>query len=213
MLDTNKESNFIAESGIEESKQEESFEETLDTAMSQFSLEESSSSLVPDIIKASNRDDLQAQIEKFNLTQSKKNALRIMKLNSLLDQVEDQAIKRFTEKPDMVSNKDLLDYMQVVAGQIERSQKYLDQLEEKPAIRINNQKNEVNLNIQSDALSSDSKEKVIAAVKALLKQVNEENTNTVEVEPKDCIVGSDVVEASSVIVDEKIDTTKGEMND
>ena len=201
------ESKEAAEYLDKEAEEEKALEENLDEAMEGYSLAKVSSDLIPNIINAPDKKSLQNELELFNLNQSKKNALRVMKLNSLLDEVEDQAIKRFKEKPDMVSNKDLLDYMQVVAGQIERSQKYLDQINETPAIQIKNQKNEVNVNISS-TLDRDSKEKVIEAVKALLKEAQSAKS-----ESEGCITDSDVIEASSVIVDEKINTTEGETND
>lgn len=146
----------------------------IDCSLLNLPLEKAQQQAIQQILEASTRDELKRQFELFNITQGKKNALRIIKLNDLLDKVEDQAIVRFTQRPDQVSNKELLDYMQVVSAQIERSQKYIDILEEKPMVQVNKQKNELNINI-GPQLNRESKERVIDAIGALLKQINNKN--------------------------------------
>ena len=163
------------ETKIEEKevKEDEELNEAIDDSMALLRLDEQEEQIVNKIIKAPTQKDLQEQFDLFNINQSKKNALRIIKLNSLLDKVEDQAIERFEKRPDQVSNKELLDYMQVVASQIDRSQKVIDTLKDKPMIKVNNQKNEVNINIGTE-LNRDSKERVMDAIQVLLKQLNKE---------------------------------------
>lgn len=163
------------ETKIEEKevKEDEELNEAIDDSMALLPLDEQEEQIVNKIIKAPTQKDLQEQFDLFNINQSKKNALRIIKLNSLLDKVEDQAIERFEKRPDQVSNKELLDYMQVVASQIDRSQKVIDTLKDKPMIKVNNQKNEVNINIGTE-LNRDSKERVMDAIQVLLKQLNKE---------------------------------------
>ena len=75
----------------------------------------------------------------FNLNQAKKNVLRVLKLNSLLDKVSDQMIERFTKQPGAFSNSDLLNYMQVTQSAIDRANKALNLVDETPAIQINQQ--------------------------------------------------------------------------
>lgn len=164
---------------IKEEKETQDLEEAIDNSMALLPLDEQEEQIVNQIIKAPTQKELQEQFDLFNINQSKKNALRIIKLNSLLDKVEDQAIERFEKRPDQVSNKELLDYMQVVANQIDRSQKVIDTLKDKPMIKVNNQKNEVNINIGSE-LNRDSKERVMDAIQVLLKQLNKS-------EPQDVI--------------------------
>lgn len=121
------------------------------------------------IFAAEDKDELQAQFDLFNMNQAKKNALRIMKLRSLLDKVEDQAIERFEKRPNQVSNKELLDYMQVVSTQIEKSQNVMDSLKDTPMIKAIQNNTEVNINV-SPTLPRESKEKVIDVIQALLRQ-------------------------------------------
>lgn len=169
----------------EENKQEvktieedEELNESIDESMALLPLDEQEEKIVNNIVKAPTQKELQEQFDLFNINQSKKNALRIIKLNSLLDKVEDQAIERFEKRPDQVSNKELLDYMQVVATQIDRSQKMIDTLKDKPMIKVNNQKNEVNINIGTE-LNRDSKERVMDAIQILLKQLNKQESSEV----------------------------------
>lgn len=164
---------------IKEEKETQELEEAIDNSIALLPLDEQEEQIVNQIIKAPTQKELQEQFDLFNINQSKKNALRIIKLNSLLDKVEDQAIERFEKRPDQVSNKELLDYMQVVANQIDRSQKVIDTLKDKPMIKVNHQKNEVNINIGSE-LNRDSKERVMDAIQVLLKQLNKS-------EPQDVI--------------------------
>lgn len=172
----------------------------IDNTIAALPLNEQEQKIVTDIINAPTKEDLEKQFDLFNITQSKKNALRVIKLNNLLGKIEDQAIKRFEKRPDNVSNKELLEYMQVVAGQIDRSQKYIDTLKDKPMIKVNDaRQQQVNINIGTE-LSRDSKEKVIDAIQSLLKQLdktaaedNEEN-NIVDISPEEDEVENDVVE-------------------
>ena len=149
---------------------EEELNQAIDESMALLPLDQQEEKIVNEIIKAPTQKELQEQFDLFNINQSKKNALRIIKLNSLLDKVEDQAIERFEKKPDQVSNKELLEYMTVVAGQIDRSQKYIDTLKDKPMIKVN-QKNDVTINIGTE-LNKDSKERVMDAIQGLIKQLN-----------------------------------------
>lgn len=141
------------------------------------SLDLAEQALVAKIIEAPDRDELQKQFDLFNINQSKKNALRIVKLNSLLDKVEDQAIERFQKRPDQVSNKELLEYMNVISGQIDRAQKHVDSISVMPAIAVTAQKTDVTINVGSD-LDRDSKERVMDAISALLKQVKNAATTS-----------------------------------
>lgn len=147
-------------------------EDEIDKSLNLLPLEEQEEEIINQIIEADTKQELEAQFDLFNMNQSKKNALRIIKLQTLLEKVEDQAIERFERRPDQVSNRELLDYMQVVSSQIDRSQKSVDSLYDRPVIKaIQKNNTEVNINVGSDVLDRDSKEKVIDAVQGLLKQI------------------------------------------
>lgn len=158
---------------ISENKEEKELNEAIDMSLAVLPLEATEQKLMMKIIEAPTKEDLQAQLELFNINQSKKNAVRVVKLNNLLNKVEDQAIERFEKRPDQVSNKELLEYMNVVSNQIDRAQKSIDSVKDAPTINITNQKNELNINM-GPQLDRDSKEKVMDVISALLKQVKKE---------------------------------------
>lgn len=103
----------------------------------------------------------------FNANQNKKTMVRVHKLSDLLDTITDQALTRFTQRPDEISNKELFDGLKIVQDLIERGQKQISGAGETPLIQINQQNNEVNLTPAS-SLSRDSRERVKAAVEGLL---------------------------------------------
>lgn len=163
----------INEIQLIDNTEENELDEAIDLSLAALPLEATEQKLMKKIIEAPTRDDLQTQFDLFNINQSKKSALRIVKLNNLLDKVEDQAIERFERRPDLVSNKELLEYMNVVSNQIERAQKSVNALKDTQAIQITNQRNEVNINV-GPKLDRDSKERVLGVISALLKQVQQE---------------------------------------
>lgn len=167
----------------------------IDKSLLALPLEEAEQQLIAKIIEAPTREDLQHQFDLFNMNQSKKNALRIIKLNNLLSKVEDQAIERFEKRPDQVSHKELLEYMNVVSGQIDRAHKQVDTLSATPTIHMLAQKNEVNINVGGQELDRDSKERVMDAISALLKQVQKATSQPVDViEVTEAVDASDVIE-------------------
>lgn len=123
----------------------------------------------------------------FNLNQSKKNVLRVMRLNGLLDKVSDQIIERFEQRPGEFSNADLLQYMQVVQASIDRANKSVNLVEEAPIINFNQQN--VNISVTESELDRESKSRVIDAVSALLAQINKQNDDSDYIEIDDNIKG------------------------
>lgn len=162
-------------------------------------LAEEEKSLVNQIIEASSRADLDKQFELFNINQSKKSALRIIKLNNLLSKVEDQAISRFERRPDQISNKELLDYLNVVSNQIEKAQANVDNISLKQPITVSATKNEVNINVAPE-LNKESREKVIDIVSALLAQANAVSQS--HIDSNNDVIDADFIENNSKSIDE-----------
>lgn len=117
-------------------------------------------------------------IQLFNLNVEKKNVVRILKLNGLLDSVSDTMIERFAKHPGEFSNDDLLKYMQVIQQSIDNAHKNLNMVDQAPPISFN-QNNQVNVNI-IDTFDRDSKERIADAIKAILNRPNIEE-QTIEV--------------------------------
>lgn len=150
-------------------------------------LDTKTQSIVEDIVKAKDLDNLRKEAQLFNLNQAKKNAIRILKFNGLLDQIGDQAIERFKKRPNEITNDELLKYLEAVQNSIDRSQKYVNEIEDKPMIQINQQNNDIRIgNTSETILSRESKNKIIDAINLLLKAP---------------LNVSDVIEAGSTIKD------------
>ena len=116
----------------------------------------------------------------FNANQNKKAMIRVNKLGELLDTMADQALARFTKKPDEISNQELLQGMKVVQDIIDKGQKQISGVSETPLIQINQQNNELNIGESQTTLSKESRDKVKNAVMSLLA-----NIETKEATPAD----------------------------
>lgn len=139
-------------------------------------LDDETSKVAGQIIKEKNIDEVQRLVHLFNLNQQKKNVIRILKLNSLLDKVSDNMLTRFEKRPDEFSNSDLLNYMNVVQSSIEKANKSLNLVEETPPIQLN----QVNINVPTEVLSKESRDKVTEAVKSIMKKLQIEEDKSPE---------------------------------
>lgn len=118
----------------------------------------------------------------FNINQNKKTLVRVNKLSDLLDTMTQQALIRFTTKPDEISNKELMDGLKIVQDLIERGQRQAAGIESQaPLIQINQQTNSVNIGeTGNNQLNRDSRERVKNAVLDLLKGLNQNQDQVIE---------------------------------
>lgn len=151
--------------------------------------------LIQSIIEAPSKEALDKQFELFNLNQVKKNALRVVKLNNLLSKIEDQVVARFETRPDQASNRELLDYMDAVSKQIDRSQNFNKETlsTEVGGITRKNVTTEVNINVAPTI----NKANVVDAISSLLKQVQNS-------------VSEETIEEAEFIQAEVVDSTNSE---
>lgn len=155
---------FIKVEELENSQEEPQVPQEIDT----MPLETSTKDIINKLIQEKDIDKIKDLSASFNINQIKKNLVRSVKLNSLLDNIQDQAIERFEKRPDEISNKELLDYMQVVQSGIEKAQKSIESLDTSPMIQVQN--NHVNVEIkQEPTLDKQSKENVLNVVNQILK--------------------------------------------
>lgn len=150
-------------------------------------LNQESLALINQIIAESDEQKAQQLMYLFNLNQNKKTMVRVNKLSELLDTITDQALARFTARPDEISNKELFDGLKTVQDLIERGQKQVNGSADAPLIQFNQQNNEVKLGDSGRTLSRDSRERVKSAVLGLLSSLtNVQDTaeaTVVDVEP------------------------------
>jgi hypothetical protein len=161
--------------------------DTLETSLvdtSPKSLSEKSKALIDQIIAETDQQKVRDLTQLFNDNQSKKTLARVDKLSDLLDTITDQALARFTSRPDEISNKELFDGLKTVQDLIERGQKQALGVTEAPLIQVNQQTNEVNIGSTPTAntLNRDSRERVKSAVLSLLNNITAGPTQVPTVE-------------------------------
>lgn len=149
---------------------------SLVAATGELKLAEDTRNIVQDIIKEDNVDNLKDLTKLFNIMIAKKNAVRMMQLNELLDAVNEEALSRVINTPELIKDKDLSVYMAQALNQMEKATKTFEALDDTPAIQLNQQTNNVNIN-----LSSDSKERILEVIKLLTQQQEVEDNNSQEV--------------------------------
>ena len=137
-----------------------------------ISLSDESKALIEQIIAEKDEQKAKDLTSLFNANQNKKTMVRVNKLSDLLDTITDQALTRFTNRPDEISNKELFDGLKIVQDLIERGQKQVSGAGETPLIQVNQQTNEVNIGGNTSNLSRDSRERVKSAVLSLLSNIN-----------------------------------------
>lgn len=178
-------------------------EDSTDNALvpvNNITLKEESKALIEQIISETDEQKTKDLTQLFNANQNKKTMVRVDKLSDLLDTITDQALVRFTARPDEISNKELFDGLKIVQDLIERGQKQVSGAGETPLIQFNQQTNEVNIGNTGVNLNRESRERVKSAVLSLLSSINtaekpESTADVIEVVPEE-------------IIDE--DTTNGE---
>ena len=130
-------------------------------------LKEKTEEVANQIIAEDDTDKVKDLTHLFNLLQAKKNVLRVMQLDGLLDHVSEAMLTRFEKRPDEFSNSDLISYMNTLQTAIEKSSKSVNMVDESPAIVVNN--TQVNLGDTQDTLSRESREKVADFIKKVLE--------------------------------------------
>lgn len=144
----------------------------------------------------------------FNVSQIKKQVVRTLAYNKLLDGITEQMQERVDKRADQFSNKDLLDYAKLMADNIDKAQKQIQTVDATPMIQINQQNNVVNVN-GDDVLDRDSRRRIMEAAKAAMeflknqqeqKEIveNQENiSENCENDTDEVVYGSDGVEMLS----------------
>lgn len=151
----------------------------VDNIINMIPLSTETNKLAQEIVNEQDIDKVKSLTTSFNLNQAKKNVLRVLKLNSLLDKVTDQMLDRFEDHPDEFSNTDLINYMQTVQGAIDRANKSLNLVNETPAIQIN----QVNVNTESKPVfDKDSRDKIREAVLSIRKMLEQNSAFNKDIE-------------------------------
>ena len=146
-------------------------------------LDNDASEIIEKLVETKDPQEIQDLTALFNITNTKKNAIRIMRLGELWDTASSELLKRVAEHPDMHCNDDLVKYLSLAESGMDKAAKTLGNVDVTPIIQINQQTNTVNINSNGD-LDRDDKLKVMNVVRAILKKANIEGTTT----PVDAVV-------------------------
>lgn len=112
----------------------------------------------------------------FNAAHIKKQVLRSMTYDNLLDHITRQMQDRIIQRGDQFSNKDLLDYANSVTSSLEKAQKQISGIDDVPVIQFNQQNN----TIITDTLDVESQQRVESVVNAILKKIKENSSTTLK---------------------------------
>ena len=159
-------------------------------------VDDKATELSKQIAKVDTKSELDALYDAFKINDTKKNVFIINKLNNLFDKITEEATARFEQRPGEMSNKEVIDYMNAVSNQIDRSKSTLSQIKDVNLTQVNNTVN-VNIDNKETSLSRESREKVIDFIKDILKNSQEDSTIS-----KDT---NDVIDADIVAEGEKKD--------
>lgn len=105
----------------------------------------------------------------FNAAHIKKQVLRSLAYDDLLDHIQGQMTARIIERGDQFSNKDLLDYANSVTSHLEKAQKQISGVDDIPIIQFNQQNN----TIITETLDPESQQRVEDAIKSILQRMRE----------------------------------------
>ena len=141
------------------------------------------------IIAAEDIDKTKDLTYLFNVNQNKKTMVRIDSLSNLQDKLVGLLSSRVTERPDEMSNQEVMQALKVVQDIIERGTKQITGQNEQPLIQINQQTNSVNVGDEAAGLNRDSRDKVRRAIMSILDNVKD-TTNT----------DTEIIEADATLV-------------
>lgn len=141
--------------------------------------------LVENILQEQDPNKTKDLVDMFNWNMSKKNILRIKKLNNLYDSITEQMIERVDKRADQFSNSDLLDYVKTIQGAIDTNTKNLSTVQEPPMI-VQQNNTQINVNV-ADSFDSDAKARILAAVQATLQQAKKPiiEEDSIDIQPKE----------------------------
>ena len=101
-------------------------------------LSQSSQEIADKIATSNEMSEVKDLTQLFNLNQAKRNVYRLLKLNGLLDKIDDAIVERINKNPNLFNNADLINYLNAVQNSIEKSTKLVGGVETAPLIQINN---------------------------------------------------------------------------
>ena len=144
-------------------------------------LKDDMNSLITEIVEETDVNKLKDLTSLFNVHQVKKDLLRSIQLNDVLDNVTYQMVQRFTKHPECFTNKELIDYLKVAQDAIDKASKGNTVISSTPAIQYN-QQNNVNISI-AESVDREGRERISDVISKILGQISSEQSLDTEEEP------------------------------
>lgn len=142
--------------------------------------------LVTDIMQEDDPNKTKDLVNVFNWNISKKNIARIHTLNNLYDSITAQMVERVEKRADQFSNSDLLDYVKTIQTAIDTNTKNLSQVKEPPVI-LHQNNTQINVNL-ADSFDRQTRERILSAVQATLKQAQRSDKETYTIETDNSLI-------------------------
>ena len=118
-----------------------------------------------------------------------------------MDTITDQAITRFTTRPDQISNKELLDGLKVVSDMIDKGRAQIStETNNTPLIQINQQNNEVT--VKETTLDRASRDRVAQTVMNILNEINKPKVVDSQIMSEIAVIDSKLEESQGGQIDE-----------
>lgn len=156
-----------------------------------ISLRSPAEDILSGLEKAETVDEMKEFTRLFHLSLAKKEAARALTQSELVDELLKQAGDRIRLRPDEMTHKDLLDYLNAFQSAVDKSTKGLDaQLADTPPLTLNQTNQEININIgggKTMAISDDSRLRILDVINALTK--GKPQRKTIREESDDVAVG------------------------
>lgn len=123
--------------------------------------------VVSQLVQSTEAEEIKRLTQLFNVNQMKKDAIRAVKLNDMLEKLDDRVLERIETSGDEMSNRDLIDYVNTVQQSISKSTQNVVNINQTPLIQFNQQNNVVN--VGGAPLTRESRSKIIDVVQQLLQ--------------------------------------------
>lgn len=154
--------------------------------------------LVQEIVKSESKDELEGLYSQFNINNTKKNVIRISKVNKLLDMVNDEAEKRLSQSSATMSNKEIIDYMNAFQTQLDNASNVVNGIKDiNPPVQISNtQHNIVNINMKNDmtSLDRDSRERITSLIGDIINAKGKEQKDEINKDDDKTIIDATVID-------------------
>lgn len=163
----------------DEEKKEQSTEViTTTTKTTLQEVKEHDEQLIEEILQETDAEKLKDLTNLFNIFQTKREVLRVNKLNDVQDALVQQMLDRLEQQPHNFDNKDIALWVKTVQLAKESSRQSLEKVEAIPTI-VHQNNTQVNINVE-ESLSRESRERVLSVLNTILgKNAKNDSTNGV----------------------------------